>query len=171
LKQIECWVGLSRWKEVLEGTQALKADLPVGDPAIAEVDFARARALLGLGKLAAARATFQAVIKSRKDNDDDLAARAQFMCGESYFHEDQFHEALREFLKVDILYHAPRWQAAALLEAGKVYERLDQWPDAAETYHRLLTQFPQDPSAIQARNRLRDADSRAAAASRSGAKG
>jgi TolA-binding protein len=171
LKQIECWVGLKRWKDVLEGTQALTHDMPAGDSAIAELDYARGRALLGLGQLRAARTTFQAVISARKDKDDDLAARAQLMCGESYFHEDQFHEALREFLKVDILYHAPRWQAAALLEAGKVYERLDQWADAAETYQRLLSRFPQDQSAEEARNRLRDADSRAAAASRSRAKG
>jgi TolA-binding protein len=170
LKQIECWVGLSRWKDVLEGAQALKADLPAGDAAIGEVDFARGRALLGLGQLETARESFQVVINKRKSKDDDLAARAQLMCGESYFHEDQFHEALREFLKVDILYQAPRWQAAALLEAGKVYERLDLWPDAAETYQRLVTRFPQDPSAAEARNRLRDADHRAAAASRSRAK-
>jgi TolA-binding protein len=171
LKQIECWIGLSRWKDVVDATQRLKADLPADDAAIAEVDFARARALLGLGQLEAARKTFESVINSRKEHDDDLAARAQLMCGESYFHEDHFHEALREFLKVDILYQAPRWQAAALLEAGKVYERLDQWPDAAEIYQRLLSRFPQDPSAAEARNRLRDADRRAAAASRSRANG
>ncbi|MGO9470266.1 MAG: tetratricopeptide repeat protein [Isosphaeraceae bacterium] len=170
LKQIECWIGLKRWKVVLEGTQALRHDLPAGDPGMAEVDYASGRALLGLGQLQAARTAFQAVIGARKDKDDDLAARAQLMCGESYFHEDQFHEALREFLKVDILYHAPRWQAAALLEAGKVYERLDQWADAAETYQRLLSRFPRDPGAVEARNRLRDADSKAAAASRSRAK-
>ncbi len=170
LKQIECWVGLKRWKDALEGTQSLRHDLPAGDPALAEVDYASGRALLGLGQLEAARTAFQAVILARKDKDDDLAARAQLMCGESYFHEDQFHEALREFLKVDILYHTPRWQAAALLEAGKVYERLDQWADAAETYQRLLSRFPRDPGADDARNRLRDADSKAAATSPARAK-
>jgi len=171
LKQIECWLGLERWKDVMEGTQSLRHELPAGDRAIAEVDYAAGRALLGLGQLQAARVAFQAVISGRKNNDDDLAAQAQLMCGESYFHEDQFHEALREFLKVDILYHAPRWQAAALLEAGKVYERLDQWADAAETYQRLLSRFPHDQSAGEARNRLRDADSKTAAASGSRAKG
>ena len=49
---------------------------------------------------------------------------------------------------------APRWQAAALLEAGKVYERLDQWADAAETYQRLLNKFPTEPNAAEARQRL-----------------
>jgi TolA-binding protein len=171
LKQVECWLGLERWKDVLDGTQSLKRDLPAGDPAIAELDYARGRALLGLGQLPAARTTFQGVISARKDKDNDLAARAQLMCGECYFHEDQFREALREFLKVDILYQAPRWQAAALLEAGKVYERLDQWADAAETYQRLLSRFSQDQSAAEARKRLQHAESRAVSASRSGAKG
>ncbi len=86
------------------------------------------------------------------------------MRGETYFHEEQFHEALREFLRVDILYNAPHWQAAALFEAGKVYERLDQWADAAETYERLLKKFPSDPVASQARDR-RAATARRAASS------
>jgi TolA-binding protein len=171
LKQIECWVGLKRWKEVLEATQVLKRELAADESAIAEADYARGRAFLGLGQLQTARTAFQAVIGARQGKDDDLAAQAQLMCGESYFHEDQFHEALREFLKVDILYQAPRWQAAALLEAGKVYERLDHWADAAETYQRLLSRFPRDQSAGEARNRLRDAGPRAAAVSRSRTKG
>src|SRR5439155_459130 len=49
---------------------------------------------------------------------------------------------------------APTWQAAALLEAGKVYERLAQWVDAAETYERLRTKFPGDPSAEEAKSLL-----------------
>ena len=67
------------------------------------------------------------------------------------FHQKNYHEAIREFLKVDILYDAPPWQAAALLEAGKVYEQLDQWADAAETYERLCSKFPDDPSAAEAK--------------------
>jgi TolA-binding protein len=92
------------------------------------------------------------------------------MRGETYFHQDQFHEALRDFLKVDILHNAPRWQAAALLEAGKVYERLDQWADAAETYERLLSKFATQPSAAEARRRL-DAANRRSAPKASGSKG
>jgi TolA-binding protein len=76
------------------------------------------------------------------------------MRGETYFHQKNYHEAIREFLKVDILYDAPSWQAAALLEAGKVYEHLDQWADAAETYERLRAKFPEDPNAAEARSLL-----------------
>jgi len=161
LKRIQCWVAMKRWKEALEGAKALKAGLAEGDPAIAELNYATGQALLGLARLQEARAAFQSVVDAR--GGADLEARAQLMCGETYFHQDQFHEALRIFLKVDILYDAPRWQAASLLEAGKVYERLDQWADAAETYERLLTKFPKEPAATEARLRKAAASRRAAA--------
>ena len=161
LKRIQCWVALKRWKDALEGAQALKGELAAGDPAIAELDYASgsglARAWPDSKRLAQ---RFRASWMPAKEGE--LAAQAQLMRGETYFHQDQFHEALRDFLKVDILHDAPRWQAAALLEAGKVYERLDQWADAAETYERLLSRFPKEPSAAEARQRLAAASRRAA---------
>ena len=152
MKRLQSRVALKRWKEVLDEAQAQKARLATGSPAIAELDYIKGQALLGLGRVEDARATFQSVIDARKNGE--LAAQALLMHGETFFHQDQFHEALRDFLKVDILHDAPRWQAAALLEAGKVYERLDQWADAAETYERLLSRFPREPSAAEARDRL-----------------
>jgi cellulose synthase operon protein C len=152
MKRIQCWIALKRWKDALDQAQTRKGELAVGDPAIAELDYIRGQALLGLGRLDEARVAFQAVIDAHRDGG--LAAQALLMRGETYFHQDQFHEALRDFLKVDILHNAPRWQAAALLEAGKVYERLDHWADAAETYERLLSKFAAEPSAVEARERL-----------------
>ncbi len=163
LKRIQSLVALKRWKEALDAAQAGKGGLIAGDPSIAELDYVKGQALLGLGRLAEARAAFQAVIDVRKEGD--LAAQALLMRGETYFHQDQFHEALRDFLKVDILHDSPRWQAAALLEAGKVYQRLDQWADAAETYERLLNKFPMEPSAAEAKERLTTARASAAATS------
>jgi TolA-binding protein len=153
-------VALKRWKEVIPAVQTLRAEVAGDDPSVAELDYARGQALLGVGRLEEARAAFQAVVDARREGE--LAAQAQLMRGETFFHQDRLHEALREFLQVDILYDSPRWQAAALLEAGKVYEGLDQWADAAETYGRLVTRFPGDPSAAAARVR-RDAARRRAA--------
>jgi len=161
LKRIQCWIAMKHWKEALEDAKTLKNGLTAGDPAVAELNYATGQALLGLARLEEARAAFQSVVDAH--GGADIEARAQLMCGETYFHQDQFHEALRIFLKVDILYDAPRWQAAALLEAGKVYERLDQWADAAETYQRLLTKFPKEPAAAEAQLRKAAASRRAAA--------
>ena len=151
LKQIQCWVVLKRWKPVIPAVESLRSELAADDPAVAELEYARGQTLTGLGRLDEARAAFQTVIDARPVVE--LAAQAQLMRGETFFHEDRLHEALREFLQVDILYNAPRWQAAALLEAGKVYERLDQWADAAETYDRLIAKFPKDADAATARAR------------------
>jgi TolA-binding protein len=160
LKQIESWIALKRWKEALEGAQAMKKSLAANDSHTGELEFACGKAFVGLARLEEARAAFDRVIDSA--GKGDLGAHALLMHGEAYFHQDKLHEALRDFLKVDILYKAPRWQAAALLEAGKVYERLDQWADAAETYGRLLARFPTEASASEAGRRQATASSRAA---------
>ncbi len=163
LKQIACWVALKRWKPVLLAIQSLRSELAADDPAVPELDYARGQTLMGLGRLDDVRGAFQAVIDARPAVE--LAAQAQLMRGETFFHEDRLHEALREFLRVDILYNAPRWQAAALLEAGKVYERLDQRADAVETYERLAARFPKEPDAATARARLEASRNRAPAKS------
>jgi cellulose synthase operon protein C len=160
LKQVESWIALKRWKEAMEGAVAMKKSLAANDPHSVELEFACGQALIGLARLDEARAAFERVIDS--SDKGDLGAHSLLMHGESYFHQDKLHEALRDFLKVDILYKAPRWQAAALLEAGKVYERLDQWADAAETYGRLLARFPKEAPASEAGRRQAAASSRAA---------
>ncbi len=160
LEQVRCWVALKRWKDVASEVQTLRGELKTDDPALAELDYALGQARMGLGRMEEARQSFQAVIASRRGGE--LAAQAQLMRGETFFHENRLREALREFLQVEILYDAPRWEAAALLEAGKVYERLGQWADAAETYERLIADFPKEPEAAHARARGEAARQRAA---------
>ncbi len=159
LKQIESWIALKRWKDALDGALAMKKTLAPKDAVPVELDFAFGQALIGLARFDEARAAFERVIDAA--GKGDLGAHALLMHGEAYFHQEKLHEALRDFLKVDILFKAPRWQAAALLEAGKVYERLDQWADAAETYGRLVARFPDEAPAAEAVRRQATASSRA----------
>ncbi len=156
-RRVQSLFALKKWKEVVEAAEALSLDAP-GDPLLAEVEFHRGRALMSLARYDDARAAFSTVIEARKGGD--LVARAQLMIGETYFHQKDYHEAVRQFLKVDILYDAPSWQATALLETGKAYEQLAQWADAAETYERLRSKFPDDPNAAEAKTRLNAAKSR-----------
>ncbi len=150
-RRIQCLVLLKRWEDAVEAAGAYRNDAPK-DPQLAEVDYDRGRGLMGLARFDDARAAYQAVIDARKGGD--LAALAQWSLGETFFHQRNYRQAIREFLKVDILYDAPTWQAAALFEAGKAYEQLDQWPDAAEMYERLRAKFPKDPKAAEARSLL-----------------
>ena len=151
---------LGRWSAVLERADALKADAP-DLPQMAEVDFARGRALQSIAppRFDEARAAYDAVIEARKGGE--LAAEAQFMKGETFYHQKDYDEAVRAFLRVDILYDAPRWQAVSLLEAGKVYEELDRWADAAEMYERLRSRFPEESASEEAARRLTIARRRA----------
>lgn len=159
LRRLQCLVILERWADALAQADALRSEAP-NHRQMAEIDYARGRALQGLARFDEARAAYQSVIDARKGGD--LAARAQLMRGETYFHQKNYTEAIRELLKVDVLYDAPAWQAAALLEAGKVYERLAQWAEAAEIYKKLRTKFPNDPSAAEAARRLEEVEKRSA---------
>jgi TolA-binding protein len=147
-RRIQCLVGLKRWEDAIAAAQAYRKEAPK-DPQLAEVDFALGRALQGVARFDEARAAFQAVIDARKGSE--LAALAQWSLGETFFHQRNHRQAIREFLKVDYFYpDAPVWQAAALFEAGKAYEQLDQWLDAAEMYEKLRLKFPKDPKAKEA---------------------
>lgn len=152
---VQCLLVLKRWDEALSKADSLKAELSKEDPARAELEFARGRALQGLARLDESRDAYQAVIDIRKGGD--LAAQARFMRGESFFHQDKLSEARREFLMVDTLHDAPKWRAAALLEVGKIYERLEQWSEAAHYFQMLITDLPADPHAAEAKVHLQTA--------------
>ena len=79
---------------------------------------------------------------------------AQWMIGETYFHQKQHDKAIRAYLRVEILYQYPRWQALGLLQAGKCYEMKGSWPEAVRLYARVLKEFPQSDEANQAANRM-----------------
>lgn len=88
---------------------------------------------------------------------------AQWMIGESYFHQKNYEAAVREYLKVEILYAYPTWQAGALLQAGKCHELLGEWKQASELYAKLLKSYPETPFAADASKLLQAAQTRAQA--------
>ena len=85
---------------------------------------------------------------------------AQWMLGESYFHQEKYPEALAEYLKVDE--QSPRWHGAALLQAGKAEEVQGHWQAAADHYQKLLERYPDGQLSAEATRRLGAARERAA---------
>jgi len=165
-RRVQCLVQLARWADALAAAEAFKADLPA-DPLAPEVDYCRGRALQGMARFDEAREAFDRAIEARKGSE--LAARAQLMRGETFFHEGRHRDALREFYRVVIQYNAPEWQAVARLEAGKVHEKLDQWREAVESYEKavesyekLRARFPDDRNAAEAGRLLEIARKRVA---------
>jgi TolA-binding protein len=107
------------------------------------------------------------VIRSEQGGKTETAAMAQWMIGESYFHQENYEAALREYLRVEILFDYPRWAAASLVQAAKCHEHLGEWKDAAELYTRLLNTYPDCELAEEARERLEAAQARTASKRRS----
>lgn len=66
------------------------------------------------------------------------AARAQFQIGECRLSQRRLEDAVREFLKVDILYAYPEWTAAAVFEAGRCLEELNKAEEAGGQFRRVV---------------------------------
>ncbi len=103
------------------------------------------------GRHEEAREAYSAVVASHKG---PTAARAQFQIGECLFAEEKFDEAVRELLRVDILYDYPEWSAAALYEAGRAFEQLRKFGEARRQFRDTIDRFPDSDWAPLARERL-----------------
>ena len=82
------------------------------------------------------------------------AARAQFQIGECLFAQGRHEEAVREFLRVDILYAESEWSAAALYEAGRCFEAIGKIGEARSQYREVVGRFAESEWAGAARERL-----------------
>ena len=82
------------------------------------------------------------------------AARAQFQVGECLFALKRLDEAVRELLKVDILYAYPQWSAAALYEAGRCFQEMGNPTDARKQFELVRTEHGQTQWAQLAVQRL-----------------
>lgn len=82
------------------------------------------------------------------------AARAQFQIGECFFAEGSYEQAVRELLKVDIVYAYPEWSARALYEAGRAFEQLKQLDQAKSQYALCVRKYKDSAPAALAAKRL-----------------
>jgi TolA-binding protein len=128
-----------------------------------EVDYLLGRCLSSQAKFDQARAAYERVIRSPVGGRTETAAMAQWMIGESYFHQQNFDEAIKAYHRVERLYAYPRWQAGALLQAGKCYESKGDAKQAIKLYAQLLKDYPETEFTDEAARRLRVGSERASA--------
>lgn len=74
-------------------------------------------------------------------HDGPTSARAQFQIGECLFAQNKLDDAVRELLKVDILYAYPEWSAAALYEAGQCFEKMNKPQEARAQFKAVVEKF------------------------------
>lgn len=89
-----------------------------------------------------------------ESHDGETAARAQFQIGECLFAQEDHEEAVRAFLRVDLVYAYPQWSAAALYEAGRCFEELDRTDDAIKQYTDVIDRFNETDWATMSERRL-----------------
>ncbi len=142
-----------KWAEARALAESIAHDYPQFAQQY-EADFLIGRCLAAAGDYDGARAAYEKVIHSAAGGKTELAAMAQWMIGETYFAQSDYATALRDYLRVEVVYSYPRWQAAALLQAAKCYQQLGQPQEAAELYAKVLQTYPQTEFVAEASQRL-----------------
>ncbi len=143
-----------QWHDALELAQEIEPHFPEFSLQF-EVDYLIGRCLSTQARFSVARQYFRKVINSPFSRKTETAAMAQWMIGETYFHQSKFDDAIRAYYRVDALHDQPQWRAAALLQAAKCHELNDQWQVAHQLYAQLRNDFPTTTFAAEATKRLR----------------
>ncbi len=117
----ECLSVLQHWAEAERVFRQYLGEFGSGELWF-QAAFGLAWAMENQGRLPEAMAGYGDVVAR---HEGPTAARAQFQIGECLFAQKKHEEAARELLKVDILYDYPEWSAAALYEAGRCFEAMN----------------------------------------------
>ena len=159
LRHAQSLAQLGKWPESLVAARAIANRYPEFDEQY-EADYLIGRALASQAEFSAAREAYAKVLRSPTGGKSETAAMAQWMIGETFFHQESYDAAIAAYLRVEILYAYPQWQAGALLQAGKCQELLGRWKDAAATYARLVQSYPETEFTDEAKRRLSVAQQR-----------
>jgi cellulose synthase operon protein C len=150
LRSAQTHLKLGQWDEAARVSESLAAD-KVDTATREEAIYVRARVHQQKAEFDQARELYRQVIGPDRT---ETAAKAQFMLAETLFLQEHWSEAIREFLKVNILYPIPEWQSLALVEMGKCHVRLAQVAEAKKAFEEVIEKFGGLPAAPQARQQL-----------------
>lgn len=122
--------------------------------------FHRALSTMLAAELAIRRASFDEArdrlneIVRASEPSPSLRPRAQWLIGETYFMQQKYADAIDAYRRVDSMDEAGQWAPAALLQAGKAFEKLGRAREATVCYTALITRFRDWPHSGIAQSRL-----------------
>jgi TolA-binding protein len=154
LRRAQVLAHRKKWNEAYAVASKIEAAFPNFQQQH-EVDYLIGRCLASRADFDGAREAYKKVLYSPTGEKTETAAMAQWMIGETYFHQKKYDAAMREYLRLEQLYDFPTWQAASLLQAGKCRELLGERDEADKLYAQLLKEHPDTPFAEEASRRLR----------------
>ena len=159
LRQAQLAARRQQWQRVNELANYIEHEYPDFELQY-EVDYLRGRAHAGRGKLTTARRYYREVLSNPTAISSETAAAAQWMIGETHFHQ-QNYEAARMAYEELIERDAPAdWRARAALQAGKCWELQQNWEQALTTYADALERWPNTEPQPQLAARLKWAEDR-----------
>jgi cellulose synthase operon protein C len=153
LRRAQSLAQQNRWNDAYEIASGIEKDYPNFEQQY-EADYLLGRCLANRAEFDAARLMYGRAIRSAVGAKTETAARARWMIGETYFHQKNYEAAIREYKAVEILYDYPTWQAGALLQAGKCYERLGDAKEAVKLYQKIVKTYPNTSFAKDAAKEL-----------------
>ncbi|MDW8077716.1 MAG: tetratricopeptide repeat protein [Thermoguttaceae bacterium] len=106
------------------------------------------------GRLAEAQAHLASAVEMAVARGLSIGAEAQLLLAESYYLADDYRSALREYLRLEILFPKSPFVPAAVLQAAKCYEYLGLVDEAKRQLRRVLELWPESPYAVKAKERL-----------------
>ncbi len=104
-------------------------------------------------KFDAARQLLEKIARN-PESDGTVAARADWLIGETYFMQGRMNEAIDAYRQVETHPGCQTFRPLALVQAGKCFERLGRWRDAALCYSAAVTQQDDQHAARVAQERL-----------------
>jgi len=159
----ECLSVLQRWAPS-EQTFATYLDRFADSEAAYQARFGLAWARENQKRFDEAIAAYAQVVTNHQGQ---TAARAQFQIGQCLFAQQKYDDAVRELLKVDILYAYPEWSAAALYEAGRCFEKLNKPAEAQRQFGQVTEKYKDTNWAQLATKKLNELSTAAAPPGRS----
>ncbi|MFI4875280.1 MAG: tetratricopeptide repeat protein [Blastopirellula sp. JB062] len=153
LRRAQLAAHLGDWDQALQLAESAAEKFP-GFEQRHELAYLQGRCLARQARFADARAAYQRAIDHATGDGLETAAMAQWMIGETYFHQKNYQAAIQAYARVAALYDFPRWKAGSLLQIGKCYEISRQWEKAQKYYDEVSAAFPDTYFAGEAQQRL-----------------
>ncbi len=141
----------SHWKKALQLARQVRNRFPSFNQRF-EADYLIGRYMSKKARFSEAREAYSNVVNSIPANQTETAAMAQWMIGESYFHQRDYANAILAYAKVDELSPPQRWKAAALLQTAKCFELTGEVQQANKLYHQIITDYPDTSFATDAKS-------------------